>query len=239
MIPEEGQESDNETATGTADFMSGNKKVIILLGPPGAGKGTQAKKLSKEFDLIHISTGDILRKEVREGTELGDKVREIMNAGELVPDELVGEIVRTCLQKHSTAPGFILDGYPRNVNQAEFLMSIADGWPVYAVGIEVEEDVLIKRLAGRRYCPRCGKIYNVYFSPPSTEGICDVCGSELVQRRDDRQEVISERLRVYHEQTRPVIEFFSSQGRYIEIDGSRSVVQVAQALSELVGVIER
>lgn len=219
--------------------MSGNKKVIILLGPPGAGKGTQAKKLSREFDLIHISTGDILRKEVREGTELGGKVREIMNAGELVPDELVGQIVRSCIEKHPTASGFILDGYPRNVNQAEFLMYIADGWPVYAVCIQVEEEILVKRLTGRRYCPGCGKIYNVYFSPPSTEGICDVCGSKLVQRRDDREEVISERLRVYHEQTRPVIEFFSSLGRYFEIDGSKSVPQVAQALSELVGVIEK
>lgn len=219
--------------------MSGKKKVIILLGPPGAGKGTQAKKLSKEFDLIHISTGDILRKEVRDGTELGDKVKEIMNAGDLVPDDLVGQIVRSCIKRHPLAAGFILDGYPRNVNQAEFLMCIADGWPVYAVCIRVEEEILVKRLTGRRYCPGCGKIYNVYFSPPSTEEICDVCGSQLVQRRDDREEVISERLRVYHEQTRPVIDYFSSLGRYFEIDGSKSVPDVAQALSELVGVIEK
>lgn len=219
--------------------MSGKKKLIILLGPPGAGKGTQAKKISREFDLVHISTGDILRNEVRDGTELGSKVKEIMNAGDLVPDELVGEIVRSCIEKHSSAAGFILDGYPRNVTQAEFLMCIADGWPVYAVCIRVEEETLVKRLTGRRYCPGCGKIYNVYFSPPSTEGICDACGTELVQRRDDREEVIAERLRVYHEQTRPVIDYFSSLGRYFEIDGSKSVPHVAQALSELVGVIEK
>lgn len=219
--------------------MSGKKKLIILLGPPGAGKGTQAKKISREFGLVHISTGDILRNEVRDGTELGSKVKEIMNAGDLVPDELVGEIVRSCIEKHSSAAGFILDGYPRNVTQSEFLMCIADGWPVYAVCIRVEEETLVKRLTGRRYCPGCGKIYNVYFSPPSTEGICDACGTELVQRRDDREEVIAERLRVYHEQTRPVIDYFSSLGRYFEIDGSKSVPHVAQALSELVGVIEK
>lgn len=210
--------------------------MIILFGSPGAGKGTQARKLVQEFGLKHISTGEILRAEVRDGSELGEKVQEIMEAGELVPDELVNEIIRKRMNDSQCEAGFLLDGYPRTVQQAEELRAIAGESPVFAINLLVDEKVILDRLSGRLSCPQCGKIYNVA-SSASLGGACENCGAQLVQRRDDRGEIIAERLRIYREQTRPVINFYSSRGNYFVLDGSREVGEVFQSIARIVGEI--
>jgi adenylate kinase len=215
-----------------------DKKVITLLGAPGAGKGTQAKLLAKEFDYKHVSTGDVLREAVRKGTSLGEKVRKIMEAGELVPDELVSEIVRERLTDPAGPGVFILDGYPRNVSQAAFLSSLDDRVDLYVIDIQMDEEAAVKRLAGRRFCSNCGKIYNVFFSPPSREGVCDVCGSELQQRKDDAEEVVTERFRVYREQTAPVSDFYAGQPNYFEVDANRELEAIAADLARLMRDLE-
>ncbi len=211
-------------------------KVIILFGSPGAGKGTQARKLVQEFGIKHISTGEILRTEVRDGSELGKKVQEIMEAGELVPDELVNEIIRKRMNDSECEAGFLLDGYPRTVQQAEELNAIADDRPVFAINLLVDEKVTLDRLSGRLSCPQCGKIYNAA-SSALAKGACENCGTQLIQRRDDRDEIIAERLRIYREQTRPVINYYSSKGNYFVVDGSRGVGEVFQAVAHIVGEI--
>jgi len=211
----------------------GDTCVIVLLGPPGGGKGTQAKKLVDVFGMRHVSVGDVLREEVKKGSELGAQVKEVMAAGELVSDELVGRIIRNLI-KETVGETILLDGYPRNTPQAEFLDSITDGESVYAVNISVEEAQVMRRLSGRRFCPNCGKIYNTYFSPPVRPGICDDCGTELLRRPDDREEVIAERLRVYREQTRPVIDFFRSKAHYFEVDGNWEPQVVFEELCRVV-----
>ncbi|MGH9341149.1 MAG: adenylate kinase [Acidobacteriota bacterium] len=213
--------------------------AIILLGPPGAGKGTQAKRLGREFDFVHISTGDILRAEVQKGTALGKQAKEIMEAGELVPDSLVAEIVGGRLRSGNGKRGFLLDGFPRNLVQAEYLEGAAGDLPVFAIHIQVEEEQLFKRLTGRRHCPNCGRIYNVYFSPPEREGICNACGSALMQRKDDQPEVIRERLRVYREQTEPLVGFYASRDAYFEVDGNEGVEAVFEELSARIAQIDQ
>ncbi len=212
---------------------SSNRYLIVLLGPPGGGKGTQAKKLVEVFGMRHVSVGDMLREEVKKGSELGNRVKVIMAAGELVSDELVGQIVGSLIRE-KTGETILLDGYPRNTVQAEFLDSITDGESVYAVNISVEEGQVIRRLSGRRFCSECGKIYNTYFSPPVRPGICDDCGTELLRRPDDREEVIAERMRVYREQTRPVIDFFRSKTHYFEVDGNWEPQAVFEELCQVV-----
>jgi adenylate kinase len=210
------------------------QRVIVLLAPPGGGKGTQAKKLVEDFDLVHISVGDVLREEVRKGSELGQKVKAVMDAGELVSDQLVGDIIRDRLQGKSEGTGFILDGYPRNVAQAEFLQSITKGFRLRVIHIDVEEREVIRRLSGRRFCQKCGSIYNIYFSPSAVPGVCDACESPLVHRSDDREDVIAERLKVYWEQTRPVVDFYRSTGDYFEVDGNWDPVDVFEELARVV-----
>lgn len=215
------------------DSPSGVKNVIVLLGPPGGGKGTQAKKLVEVFGMRHVSVGDVLRAEVRKGTALGNRVEEVMAAGELVSDQLVGEIIKGVIREGGDET-ILLDGYPRNTNQAEFLDSITIDDSVYAINIAVEEGQVIRRLSGRRFCSECGKIYNIYFSPPVRPGICDDCGTELMRRPDDREDVIAERLRVYREQTRPVVDFFRSKAHYFEVDGNWEPEAVFQELCQVV-----
>ena len=209
--------------------------IVVLLGPPGGGKGTQAKQLVDEFGLMHYSTGDILREEVRRGSEVGLRARAIMEAGELVPDEVLGEIVRGRLRSLEGTSGCILDGYPRTVAQARFLEEIRDGLSLTIVNIAVDEEQIVKRLSGRRFCPGCGNIYNIYFSPPKVAGRCDRCGTELQRRKDDHEDVIRERLRVYNEQTRPVIDFYREWPTYFEVDGNR---EPAAVFGELRRIIE-
>ena len=199
--------------------LGGGSKVIVLLGPPGGGKGTQAKMLAATFGLEHISTGDLLREEISHGTPLGVQVKEIMAHGDLIPDDLVGEIVRNRLARIGEQ-GVILDGYPRTLTQARFLKTITRDMGVCAINIEVDEHQIVKRLAGRRFCSECGNIYNIYFSPPQRSSLCDACGGKLLRRPDDNEEVIAERLKVYREQTRPVIDFYKKCGNYHEVDGN-------------------
>jgi adenylate kinase len=215
-----------------------SKGVIVLLGAPGAGKGTQAKKLVEQFSMGHVSTGEVLREAVRLGTPLGQKAKAIMEAGELVPDELVAQIVSERAIGAEGDSGVILDGFPRNVRQAEYLDSVAREIPVHVINIRLDEEMAVRRLSGRRFCPACGTIYNIFFSPPENEGVCDNCGTPLMQRKDDREEVIRERLRVYREQTQPVESYYRSRENYFEVDGNQDPEEVAVEMAKIVRKIE-
>jgi adenylate kinase len=212
---------------------------IIMLGPPGAGKGTQAKLISETFGIPQISTGDILRATVAGKTELGLKAKEIMERGDLVPDELVCDMVADRLQKADCVRGFILDGFPRTVRQAEWLdgqlekmragkdaIGQAACAPPVVIRLVVEYNRLLQRLTGRRSCPTCGLIYNVYFQPPKVQGICDVDGATLVQRPDDSEAVIAERLKAYEQLTLPLVGYYGAKGRLIEVNGDQPVEAV-------------
>jgi adenylate kinase len=206
---------------------------LILLGPPGAGKGTQAKMLTERFDIPQISTGDILRAAVKEGTPMGVKAKSFMDAGALVPDEVVIGIVRERLQKEDCAAGFILDGFPRTVAQADALKDTLHslGKDLDAViSLEVDTEALVERLTGRRTCRECGRGYHVKFDPPREAGRCDVCGGELIQRDDDREETIRKRLEVYHEQTSPLIAYYSNQALLVSIDGMLEISTVQEKI---------
>jgi len=211
--------------------------ILVLLGPPGGGKGTQAKKIVEEFGYGHFSTGDALREEVRNETEIGKKAKAIMEAGELVPDELLGAMVKGRIEQAVGSKGIILDGYPRTVAQAEFLSTFTVDFKVAAVNIAVDQEQIVARLSARRFCPNCGTIYNTTFSPPKTEGICDKCGTELARRKDDYEDVIRERLRVYDEKTQPVVDYYRSSGAYFEVDGNNSPEDVFTEVSSIVSSI--
>ena len=195
----------------------------ILLGPPGAGKGTQAVKIVEKYGVPHISTGDIFRENIKKGTELGKKAQEYMNRGELVPDDLVIEIATTRLLEDDCKNGFLLDGFPRTVYQAEKLDEFlaAHGSKIDKVlDIAVEKEELITRLTGRRVCKACGASYHVVNIPPKTEGICDACGGELVQRADDNIETVTNRIDVYEAQTKPLVDYYEKAGNIAHIDGA-------------------
>jgi adenylate kinase len=208
-------------------------KHILLLGAPGAGKGTQSKRLAAEFDLEHVTTGDALR--ANKDMDLShmdtefDTPRAYMEAGELVPDEVVNEIVKTALQE---ADGYVLDGYPRNLDQAEYLSGITE--LDAAVFLDVAEEELVDRLTGRRVCDDCGANYHVEFAPPQKEGVCDDCGGELVQRDDDTEETVRERLRVYRENTEPVVEHYRERDELVEVDGEGTPDEVFEDLAAVV-----
>jgi adenylate kinase len=215
-----------------------SQKNLILLGPPGAGKGTQAKELSTRLSVPHISTGDMLREAVREGTPLGLKAKAVMERGELVSDELLTEIVRERLAKADCDPGFILDGYPRNLAQAGILAGILEDLgksDLLALELEVADDVIVTRLGSRRSCPDCGAVYNLVFSPPAKEGVCDKCGAGLVLRNDDKEDVIRERLRVYHEKTAPLSDYYRQRGRLKTVPGDVPPAQVLEKLERAIG----
>ena len=205
------------------------KSVTILLGPPGAGKGTQAKRLAGRFGYLHVSTGDILREEVRAGTDLGSRVEAIMNSGELVPDELVAEIVGKKLAR-DTGNGILLDGFPRTLAQATYLSRISNGAPPVVINLKLKDAEVVRRLNGRRHCVACGNIYNLWYSEPRKEGVCDSCGGELVLRPDDRESVIRERLRVYRDQTQPLVDYYKTEGRYGEVEASGGIREVFDAV---------
>ncbi len=198
---------------------------LLLMGPPGAGKGTQGKRLGAKYSIPLVSTGDILRANVSDGTDLGKKAKSFMNAGELVPDALVLEMISDRLAQEDCAKGFILDGFPRNTAQAESLAGVLEGLSKsidLALGIDVPDAELVKRLCGRRICTNkaCGSGYHLDFDPPKAEGICDDCGSELYQRADDCEETIGARLKVYGEQTAPLIEYYTERKLFKAIDGT-------------------
>ena len=190
---------------------------LILLGAPGAGKGTQAENISREFGIPQISTGNILRAEVKKGSPLGLQVKDILAAGQLVPEEIVIAMVRERLGEPDCANGYILDGFPRNIAQADALAAFAQIDAVLV--ISVPDEKIVARMAGRRTCPGCGATYHVVSNPPKKEGICDVCGAELTVRADDREEVVRDRLRVYHEQTEPLIQYYTERGLVRTVEG--------------------
>jgi adenylate kinase len=201
---------------------------ILLLGAPGAGKGTQSKRLAEEFDLEHVTTGDALRANKDMETEYGTP-RSFMEKGELVPDPVVNEIVKAALEE---ADGYVLDGYPRNLDQAEYLSDITTLDVV--AHLQVSEDELVERLTGRRVCSDCGTNYHVQFNPPETAGVCDECGGELVQRDDDTEETVRERLSVFEENTAPVIEHYREEGTLVEVDGEGTPEEVFEELRSVV-----
>lgn len=203
---------------------------ILLLGAPGVGKGTQAKELVTAWGIPQISTGDLLRSNVAQGTELGKLAKEIMCRGELVPDDLVNQMVAARLTAPDTLTGYILDGFPRTLAQAEWLdLRLATGGtglPLVAVSIRVGYTQLLRRITGRRNCPTCQRIYNIYLQPPRTDMRCDVDGTELVQRADDTEVVFEERMRTYEALTAPVVEHYRALGRFAEVDGEQPVAEV-------------
>jgi adenylate kinase len=206
---------------------------LILLGPPGAGKGTQAKMLTEEFSIPQISTGDILRAAVKEGTALGLKAKSFMDAGELVPDDVVIGIVVERLQCDDCSNGFILDGFPRTVAQADALQENLKSLGKEldrVIALQVDTEALVERLTGRRTCRSCGRGYHVRFDPPAVEGRCDSCGGELFQRDDDREATIRHRLAVYDEQTAPLIRYYRQTGLLVELDGMREIPEVQETL---------
>jgi adenylate kinase len=213
---------------------------ILLMGAPGGGKGTQARELVKVWNIPQISTGDLLRANVAEGTKVGKAAKEIMGRGELVPDSLVDEMVAVRLLEPDTARGYILDGFPRTLGQAQWLdarlAAQIESLPVVAVNIQVNYNQLLRRITGRRNCPVCQTIYNVYMHPPKQDGICDIEGAELVQRADDTEEVFKERMRAYEALTAPVVEHYRAQGRFAEVDGDRPIAVIA---SGIVAAVER
>ena len=208
-------------------------KNLVLLGPPGSGKGTQAKELSARLRVPHISTGDMLREAVREGTELGLKAKAVMDRGELVPDELLTGLVRERLSKADCIGGFILDGFPRTLTQAETLDAVLrelDKGSVMALEIDVPDESIVSRLGDRRSCPSCGAVYNLVSSPPIKAGVCNSCDIELVLRDDDKPDTIRERLRVYHEKTAPLSGWFERRGALRRVQGTGSPSEVLAGL---------
>ena len=207
---------------------------IILLGPAGSGKGTQADQIQKKYGFPKISTGDLLRKEVQEGSELGKKVAEIMKAGQLVSDEVVVEMVRLRIAADDCQRGYVLDGFPRNLNQARLLEKIEDKRPETVFEIMVTEEEILKRLSGRRVCLQCGAVYNINNNKPNVDGVCDVCGSPLVIREDDKPEVIRERYKVYLETIKPLVEHYSRKKVLFQIDGQNSAEEIFLVASSII-----
>ncbi len=208
---------------------------IVLLGAPGSGKGTQAAMISGRYGTPHISTGDILRQAVTDGTSLGLKAQGYMDRGELVPDEIIIGVVEECLREEDCERGFILDGFPRTVAQAESLeesLKEMGGSLDVVLNIEVEDEEIIRRLTGRRICGKCGRIFHLLFDPPRDEGVCEVCGGDLYQRADDTEETVRRRLEVYKEQTAPLIDFYKRKGLLRNVRGEKSAADVFEHVQE-------
>lgn len=210
---------------------------IVMLGAPGAGKGTQAVNIAKEFGIPHISTGDIFRANIKNQTELGMKAKSYMDKGALVPDDITIGMLLDRIVDNDCKNGFVLDGFPRTIPQAESLkaaLSLQDAGIDHAIDIEVPDEVITKRMGGRRSCPKCGGTYHIAFNPPKQEGICDNCGTELVQRADDKPETVLERLKTYHDQTQPLIDFYRNEGVLTEVDGTKKPDEV---LADILGAL--
>ena len=211
---------------------------IIMLGAPGAGKGTQAKKIAAKYNIPHISTGDIFRENIKNGTELGKKAKTYMDQGLLVPDELVCDLVVDRVQQDDCKKGYILDGFPRTIPQAESLDAALSrlGEAVdYAINVDVPDENIVKRMGGRRACVGCGATYHLVYAAPKKEGICDNCGAELILRDDDKPETVQKRLSVYHEQTQPLIDYYTKKGILKEVDGTMDMGDVFKAIVEILG----
>ena len=211
---------------------------IIMLGAPGAGKGTQAKKIAEKYSIPHISTGDIFRANIKNGTELGKKAKTYMDQGLLVPDELTCDLVVDRIQQDDAREGYVLDGFPRTIPQAEALdKALAEfGDKIdYAIDVNVPDENIVKCMGGRRACVGCGATYHLVYAPTKTEGICDVCGKELILRDDDKPETVQKRLNVYHEQTQPLIDYYTKAGILKTVDGTVDINDVFAAIVEILG----
>ena len=200
---------------------------IIMLGAPGAGKGTQAKMLAEKYGIPHISTGDIFRANIKNGTELGAKAKEYMDKGLLVPDELVVDLIMDRFKADDCKNGYILDGFPRTIPQAEALDA--------ALAVEVPDENIVNRMSGRRACVGCGATYHIVYNPTKVEGKCDTCGADLILRDDDKPETVLNRLKVYHEQTQPLIDFYTKKGVIAEVDGTKDMKDVFDAIVAILG----
>ena len=211
---------------------------IILLGPPGAGKGTQAAGIVEKYNIPHISTGDIFRKNIKEGTDLGKKAKGYIDQGLLVPDELTVGLVTDRITQGDCENGFMLDGFPRNVAQAEYLDTFLKQVNIALdkiINIEVDKSILVGRAVGRRICKSCGATYHVEFNPPKVEGVCNVCQGELYQRADDTEETVSKRIQVYLDETTPLVDYYSSQGIIANINGQQSIDKVFEDIVNALG----
>ncbi len=211
---------------------------IIMLGAPGAGKGTQAKMIADKYSIPHISTGDIFRANIKNGTELGKKAKEYMDKGLLVPDELTVDLVIDRVAQDDCANGYVLDGFPRTIPQAESLdqaLTERNEKIDYAINVEVPDENIINRMSGRRACLACGATYHIVHIPTKVEGICDRCGAELVLRDDDKPETVKNRLDVYHDQTQPLIEYYSNKGALVEVDGTKEMSEVFADIVNILG----
>ena len=212
---------------------------IIMLGAPGAGKGTQAKQIADKYSIPHISTGDIFRANIKNGTELGKKAKQYMDQGALGPDELTCDLVMDRIQQDDCKNGFVLDGFPRTIPQAEALdaaLGKINEKMDYAIDVDVPDENIVNRMSGRRVCLNCGATYHLISIPPKVEGICDRCGSEIVLREDDKPETVQKRLKVYHEQTQPLIDYYKNQGILREVDGSVDMEDVFKEILNILGV---
>ena len=211
---------------------------LILLGAPGAGKGTQAKMIAEKYGIPHVSTGDIFRANIKNGTELGKEAKQYMDQGKLVPDELTVKILLDRVAQDDCKNGYVLDGFPRTIPQAnvldEALTKLGDKID-YAVNVDVPDDNIINRMGGRRACVACGATYHIVYNAPKTEGICDVCGKELIIRDDDQPETVKNRLKVYHDQTQPLIDFYEGKGVLKSVDGTADMKDVFAAIVEILG----
>ena len=211
---------------------------IVLLGPPGAGKGTQAKSISNRYSIPHISTGDIFRKNISENTPLGIEAKTYMDNGQLVPDEVTINMVKDRLQQDDCKNGYLLDGFPRTVLQAEaldnFLVKRGESIDT-ALLIEVPKEFILERMTGRRVCPSCGASYHIKFNPATNDGKCDLCGSEVIQRKDDTEETVKERLEVYENQTQPLIDFYKNKKQLSVVDGTQAINEVFESICKILG----
>jgi adenylate kinase len=215
---------------------------IILLGPPGAGKGTQAKSISNKFSIPHISTGDIFRKNISEKTPLGIEAKKHIDKGHLVPDELTIDIIKDRLDNEDCSNGFLLDGYPRTVNQGEALKAILDEKAIQldtALLIKVPRKFILNRMTGRRVCLTCGASYHITFNPPKVDGKCDLCGCDLVQRADDTEETVNERIDVYEAQTHPLIKYYGDKNLLSEVDGTQEISSVFESICGILEEIKK
>ncbi len=211
---------------------------IVMLGAPGAGKGTQAKMIAEKYSIPHVSTGDIFRANIKEGTPLGLEAKSYMDQGKLVPDELTVKILLDRVAKDDCKNGYVLDGFPRTIPQAEVLkdaLTKLNDKIDYAVNVDVPDENIVKRMSGRRACVTCGATYHIEHVPPKKEGICDKCGSELILRDDDKPETVLNRLKVYHDQTQPLIDFYNNEGVLREVDGTRDVKVVFEDIVSILG----
>ena len=211
---------------------------IIMLGAPGAGKGTQAEQIADKYQIPHISTGDIFRMNIKEGTELGKKAKTFMDQGALVPDELTVALVVDRIQKEDCKNGFVLDGFPRTIPQAEALdkkLAEMEEKMDYAIDVDVPDENIVNRMGGRRACVNCGSTYHIVSIPTKVEGICDKCGNEVVLRDDDKPETVQKRLKVYHEQTQPLIDYYNSQGILKSVNGVRQMEDVFAEIVRILG----